>query len=379
MKDRDRLISVKQFLSKIATLSNVGLDSNELCHFITDGIYKSCQNNRRKFSVNNIGAIPNHENCTSKNFAAIAEANFARYEQLLLDGRGEAEYNEFLERWQDAQFLAINHEKSEFNTRINTNWQRCQNGKQLWEAIDWKGKSIVYQSTDISPTVMNPYFKKFFQSTKTNDAPVIESMVNQLQHHDLHIPVLDDEPSINEVNAAIKHMGTGTSLDGLSPDILKILPSSMINLILYFMKSCFATKYPENWKSQLLLPHPKKEHTSTKPKLRGIAIAPLLSRIYDSVLNTRVCKWYIPNKEQVGFRKGQGCLLQIFTLYLLMELAKSLKKELFVAFLDYEKAFDFLNRAKLVEKTIEKGVGNTYIHALYDRYSHTTYTEAITY
>ena len=36
-----------------------------------------------------------------------------------------------------------------------------------------------------------------------------------------------------------------------------------------------------------------------------------------------------------------------------MELAKSLKKELFVAFLDYEKAFDFLNR-KLVEKMIEK-------------------------
>ena len=66
-------------------------------------------------------------------------------------------------------------------------------------------------------------------------------MVNQLQHHDLHIPVLDDEPSIDEVNAAIKHMGTGTSLDGLSPDILKILPSSMTNLILYFMRSCFTT------------------------------------------------------------------------------------------------------------------------------------------
>ena len=137
------------------TLSNVELDSNEChlkCHLITEGIYKSCQNNRCKFSVNNIGAIPNHENCTSKNFAAIAEANFARYEQLLLDGRDEAEYNEFLERWQDAQFLAINHKKSEFNTCINTNWQRCQNDKQLWEAIDWKGKSIVYQSTDISPT-----------------------------------------------------------------------------------------------------------------------------------------------------------------------------------------------------------------------------------
>ena len=84
------------------------------------------------------------------------------------------------------------------------------------------------------------------------------------------------------------------------------------------MKSCFTTKYPENWKSQLLLLHHKKGHTSIEPKLRGIAITPLLSCIYDSILNTRFCKWYIPNKEQVGFRKGQGCLLQIFTLYLLL-------------------------------------------------------------
>ena len=80
------------------TLSNGGLDSNDLCHLITEGIYKSCKNNRRKFSVSNIGAIPNHENCTSTNCIAIAEANFARYEQLLLDGRDEAEYNGYLER-----------------------------------------------------------------------------------------------------------------------------------------------------------------------------------------------------------------------------------------------------------------------------------------
>ena len=202
-------------------------------------------------------------------------------------------------------------------------------------------------------------------------------MVNQLQHPGLHIPVLDDDPSVDEVNAASKHMGTGTSLDGLSPDILKILPPSMINLILCFMKSCFRTKYPDIWKSQLLFPHPKKGHTSTEPKLRGIPIAPLISRIYDIILNSRFCKWFIPNKEQAGFRKGQGCLLQIFTLYLLMELAKSLKKELFVAFLYYEKAFDFLNPPKLAEKMIQKGIGMTYIHALYDMYSHMTYTPKI--
>ena len=41
-------------------------------------------------------------------------------------------------------------------------------------------------------------------------------MVKRLQHG-LHIPVLDDDPSVDEVNAALKHIGTGISLDGISP------------------------------------------------------------------------------------------------------------------------------------------------------------------
>ena len=75
----------------------------------------------------------------------------------------------------------------------------------------------------------------------------------------------------------------------------------------------FDDKYPCNWQQQLLFPYPKKGHKLSEPKLRGIAIAPSLSRIYDKILNERFCKWFVPNKEQAGFRKNQGCLLQIFS------------------------------------------------------------------
>ena len=57
-----------------------------------------------------------------------------------------------------------------------------------------------------------------------------------------------------------------------------------------------------------------------------------------------------------------------------MELSKSTKQELFIAFMDYEKAFDFLNRPKLINKMMERGIGGNYAHALYDMYTHTTYT-----
>ena len=42
-----------------------------------------------------------------------------------------------------------------------------------------------------------------------------------------------------------------------------------------------------------------------------------------------------------------------------MELANSTGKELYVAFMDYEKAFDFLNRKRLMDKLCEKKAGKS--------------------
>ena len=270
---------------------------------------------------------------------------------------------------QYAQTLALNHEKDELNSCTNTNWQRCKDGKKLWERIDWKGKCVVYQPKDISPSVITPYFKNIFQSEKLNDAPAIDNVLNQLEHYNLYIPLLDDTPSIDEVNAAI------------TTDRYRHKPRWNFTRYTQNPSTCAEKTHPT--------PHGTMFHirvschlekptvTTSDPKLRGIAIGPALSRIYSIILNTRFCRWFIPNKEEAVFRKGQGCLLQIFTVYLLMELSKSTKQELFIALMDYEKAFDFLNRPKLINKMMERGIGRNYAHALYDMYTHNIYTKII--
>ena len=50
-------------------------NNNYLNNKITDGIYKACMKNK-KGKVTDIKSIPNNENCTSKNYKAIAEANY---------------------------------------------------------------------------------------------------------------------------------------------------------------------------------------------------------------------------------------------------------------------------------------------------------------
>ena len=121
------------------------------------------------------------------------------------------------------------------------------------------------------------------------------------------------------------------------------------------------------------MPHPKKGHEPANPQLRGIAIGILLSRIYDKILNKRFKDWYVPNKHQAGFREFMGCLLQIFVIYLLMELANLTGKELYVAFMDYEKAFDYLNRKRLMDKLCQKNAGKRFVNAIHNMYQTTAY------
>ena len=101
----------------------------------------------------------------------------------------------------------------------------------------------------------------------------------------------------------------------------------------------------------------REEHSIENPKLRGIAIGPLLSRLYDHILNIRFCDWYTPNKEQAGYRKWQGCVLQLFSLFLLIENSKRSKKDVYLGLLDFEKAFDYTNRYLLMKDVMKNGIG----------------------
>ena len=73
----------------------------------------------------------------------------------------------------------------------------------------------------------------------------------------------------------------------------------------------------------------------------------LLPKILDIVLNNRFNMWFTSNAAQAGYIASQGCILQIFVIVLMLELARSSNKSLFLGLMDYEKAFDFINRADL--------------------------------
>ena len=250
---------------------------NELCNIITHDIYQTCKKNRRK-AESETSEISFNNNCTSKNFKAIAEANYERYQQLMLEGKQEDEYIQYLTTWCEAQMMARKHEVKEFNTKTNLRWNSCKkDGRTLWSLIDWKGKSINYQIDEIPPETIQKYFRGIFQSPKIVDTPPIHDAFRIFADYDTYIHILDKEITLDEVNEAINDIGTGTSLDGISPELATIFPKELRETIVELFNKVFKSYYPEQWQEQLLFPHPKKGHKPNDPKLRGIGIGPLLS------------------------------------------------------------------------------------------------------
>ena len=342
-------------------MQNENISNDHLHSLISSTIYDVCKKNY-KVQPTQIPAQPeHHQNCSSKHFIAIAQINKFTYETHIREGASFELCSPYLQNWLKFEQLARVAENKELNLRTNSSWRKARkNGKKLWDMIDWKGKADVKKETLIQDYAVDSYFRDIFQSKKTKDHPVITTIKNKLDAFEMYIPLLDDIPDQVELLNAIAKLGSGCGLDGIPADVIRMLPQQTLNLLLNMMRNTFTGKYPTEWQKQILHALPKDGHTIKFPKLRGISIAPILARLYDYILYARFKKWYVPNREQAGFRSGQGCLLQIFILVLSIHYAREKKLNLIIAFMDYEKAFDFANRAEIISKLIDKGCGKRF-------------------
>ena len=64
---------------------------------------------------------------------------------------------------------------------------------------------------------------------------------------------------------------------------------------------------------------------------------------------------------QAGFRKGRGTIDQIANIHWIMEKAREFQKIIYSCFIDYAKAFDYVDHYKLWKILKEMGILDTYL------------------
>ena len=114
-----------------------------------------------------------------------------------------------------------------------------------------------------------------------------------------------------------------------------------------------------DWRKSVITPLFKKGDDKFPDKYRGIPLLSIVSKVFTAVLNKRRYAWAEKegnmSKEQAGFRKGYSTIDHIFTLIAMVKRTLSSRRgnKVYVAFIDYKKAFDTVDREKLWE-TLEK-------------------------
>ena len=351
-------------------------DVDMLNQKITDGIYQACTKNRRREKLNDLLGLEdrseNLRNCDSDNFQAIADANVMYFHYLA--ERKDPHAQIYKDKWlhfQELAFLKDREDQSRYNSK---QWKHLYSDKpkKMWELIDWKQKGQK-EMKNLSPDVIAKFFRGIFQAKKIEKDPKLSEAQDLVNEYQVFCETTDKDISMEEIESARQKMNRGIGIDGISPNILSIAPQSLLEVIKNLYNGIFGKSYPDCWNEQLLLSFAKKDHTSKKASLRGIGIGPVLSRMYDTIINVRFGAWYAPNKEQAGFREQQGCLLQILALLMLIDLSKRLNKDMWIGVIDYEKAFDFTNRYRLCLDMMDKQFGKRFITNFMNSYQSTSY------
>ena len=111
----------------------------------------------------------------------------------------------------------------------------------------------------------------------------------------------------------------------------------------------------------------------TRPtNYRGIALLASLSKVFANIIEGRITHYQRImgqlNPAQFGFTKGRRTLDAVFVLDTLMAQARAEKRPLYVAFIDFQKAYDLVDRDCLFYKMLNYGIDGPILNTIVGMY-----------
>ncbi|GJY29823.1 retrovirus-related pol polyprotein LINE-1 [Tanacetum coccineum] len=139
-------------------------------------------------------------------------------------------------------------------------------------------------------------------------------------------------------------------------------------LTILFNKTLSRAKMPEGWRLGEVIPiYKNKGDAQTCINYRGIKLSHTM-KLWERLIERRVRRETEVAENQFGFMPGRSSMEAIHIIRTLMEKYRERQKDLHLAFLDLEKAYDSVPR-ELIWKTLrDKGTPMKYIKVIQDMY-----------
>ncbi|CAG9137025.1 unnamed protein product [Plutella xylostella] len=179
------------------------------------------------------------------------------------------------------------------------------------------------------------------------------------------------------VVAAVKSLkpGKAPGIDNIHVDMLRAdAPMSATLLFPLLTRIWEAGQVPAEWKQGLLVKVPKKGDPSRCDNWRGITLLPAAAKVLAKILLNRIAPKVAVTlrDEQAGFRPGRSCTDHTNTLRVLIEQCVEWQSELFLAFVDFEKAFDTVKWTALWSSLQRRGIPACIIQVIRSLYEGST-------
>ncbi|XP_064475740.1 uncharacterized protein LOC135389635 [Ornithodoros turicata] len=168
---------------------------------------------------------------------------------------------------------------------------------------------------------------------------------NKLSHSEQEdiLRAIEEEELTKHLNKLKKGKATGP--DGIPNEFLKVLgPRSKENLRRIFNNILESKEIPEEWNhsSVRLLYKDQGKPKDDLKSYRPITLQSNIAKLFSTIINDRITKTYDQHltEAQNGFREDRSGSDNLFIITQLIELSLQSGQELYVAFLDLEKAYD---------------------------------------
>jgi hypothetical protein len=177
----------------------------------------------------------------------------------------------------------------------------------------------------------------------------------------------------SEVERAIKTTGKGKAAgpDGITVEMIEALEEFGIDKLTdLFNDIYFSGCIPEEMRLSEFITLPKKPNAVECTDYRTISLMSHITKILLKILlernKTKINKEI--SEEQFGFRPQNGTREAIFCMRLMIEKYLEVKKNVYVCFIDYTKAFDTVNHEKLIKCLKEINLDGTDIQLITNLY-----------
>ncbi len=243
--------------------------------------------------------------------------------------------------------------------------------KAYWKKIGGKEKERANLNN------FHDHFKSLAQKESTVDEEG-RSAAEEISQREGEVTVeeLDRDIHMGELENAIRELKSEKSSghDNVLNEYLKNASFAVKLLILTIFNSVLYLEYfPSEWAIGSITPVFKGGDKSSTNNYRGITVLSCLGKLFTRIMNNRLKKWAereeIISEAQFGFRKNRGTVDCIFILQNLVSIFLAKGKRLYCAFIDYQKAYDYLDRAIVWSKLLKNGVSSKSIRIFRNMYS----------